>query len=48
MNTWVLQMGFPVVNLNRDPKNQSRVMVTQKRFLLDSDADITRPQSPYG
>ncbi|CAH2274215.1 aminopeptidase N [Pelobates cultripes] len=38
MDTWVLQMGFPVVTF--DTKNG---LVTQKHFLLDPDSNVTRP-----
>ncbi|KAM4677163.1 aminopeptidase N isoform 1-T2 [Discoglossus pictus] len=42
MDTWVLQMGFPVVTINTANGN-----VKQKHFLLDPEANVTRP-SPYG
>uniref|UniRef100_A0A3P9Q6B5 Aminopeptidase n=1 Tax=Poecilia reticulata TaxID=8081 RepID=A0A3P9Q6B5_POERE len=38
MNTWVLQMGFPVVTI--DTASGS---VSQKHFLLDPDAEVTTP-----
>ncbi len=38
MNTWVLQMGFPVVTINT-----STGVVTQKHFLLDPDSEVTTP-----
>ncbi|KAM8895416.1 aminopeptidase N-like isoform 1-T3 [Spinachia spinachia] len=38
MNRWVLQMGFPVVNI--DTRTGS---ITQKHFLLDPDSVVTRP-----
>ncbi|XP_061825773.2 aminopeptidase N-like [Nerophis lumbriciformis] len=41
MNTWVLQMGFPVVTINT--KNGE---VSQKHFLLDPDSEVTAP-SPF-
>ncbi|KAM7396135.1 hypothetical protein PAMP_019203 [Pampus punctatissimus] len=41
MNTWVLQMGFPVVTI----QTQSGI-VSQKHFLLDPDSVVTVP-SPY-
>ncbi|XP_027882505.1 aminopeptidase N [Xiphophorus couchianus] len=41
MNTWVLQMGFPVVTI--DTASGS---VSQKHFLLDPDSIVTAP-SPY-
>ncbi|XP_056427954.1 aminopeptidase N-like isoform X2 [Hyla sarda] len=38
MNTWVLQMGFPVVTIDT-----TRGLVEQKHFLLDPEATVTRP-----
>ncbi|XP_041652254.1 alanyl (membrane) aminopeptidase b [Cheilinus undulatus] len=38
MNTWVLQMGFPVVTINTTTGS-----VTQKHFLLDPDSTVTTP-----
>ena len=45
MNTWVLQMGFPVMNFHRI--SSSQVVVGQHRFLLDSAADASLPESNY-
>ncbi|XP_061532489.1 alanyl (membrane) aminopeptidase b, tandem duplicate 1 [Phycodurus eques] len=41
MNTWVLQMGFPVVTINA-----TNGVITQKHFLLDPDSEVTVP-SPF-
>ena len=41
MNTWVLQMGFPVVTINT-----TTGQVSQRHFLLDPEAVVTTP-SPY-
>ncbi|XP_034540681.1 aminopeptidase Ey-like [Notolabrus celidotus] len=38
MNTWVLQMGFPVVTIDT-----TTGAVTQKHFLLDPDSNVTTP-----
>ncbi|XP_035520141.1 aminopeptidase Ey-like [Morone saxatilis] len=38
MNTWVLQMGFPVVKVDT-----STGLVSQKHFLLDPDSKVTTP-----
>lgn len=38
MNSWVLQMGFPVVTI--DTRTGS---ITQKHFLLDPDSVVDRP-----
>lgn len=42
MDTWVLQMGFPVVTI--DTVNGR---LTQKHFLLDPESTVDRP-SPFG
>ncbi|KAM3925882.1 aminopeptidase N-like [Leptodactylus fuscus] len=41
MNTWVLQMGFPVVTINTADGS-----ITQKHFLLDPNSTVTAV-SPY-
>ncbi|XP_060892359.1 aminopeptidase N-like [Labrus mixtus] len=38
MNTWVLQMGFPVVTINT-----TTGVVSQQHFLLDPDSEVTTP-----
>ncbi|CAI9570872.1 unnamed protein product, partial [Staurois parvus] len=43
MDTWVLQMGFPVVTVDTVPG----VFSEQKHFLLDPDSDVDRP-SEFG
>ena len=44
MDTWTRQMGFPVVNVTR---NKSTVMLTQKRFLINPDAEYDPEESEY-
>lgn len=44
MDTWTRQMGFPVVNAR---KNGSTITLTQKRFLLDSEAKFDPTESDY-
>nr|XP_035953931.1 glutamyl aminopeptidase [Halichoerus grypus] len=41
MDTWTKQMGYPVLNV----KDSN---ITQKRFLLDSRANLSEPHSPFG
>nr|XP_046251148.1 alanyl (membrane) aminopeptidase b isoform X2 [Scatophagus argus] len=41
MNTWVLQMGFPVVTIDTTTGS-----ISQKHFLLDPDSEVTTP-SPF-
>ena len=47
MDTWTLQMGFPVVNVTED---SSAIILTQQRFLADPDANQsnTKFTSKYG
>lgn len=40
MDTWTLQMGFPVVTVNT-----TTGLITQKHFLLDSESKVTRPSA---
>lgn len=42
MNTWVLQMGFPVVTVDT-----TTGQVSQQHFLLDPDSNVTT-LSPFG
>ncbi|XP_047574175.1 glutamyl aminopeptidase [Lutra lutra] len=42
MDTWTKQMGYPVLNV-KDMRN-----ITQKRFLLDSKANLSEPHSDLG
>ena len=34
MTTWTNQMGFPVITVERDRNNPSRVYAMQQRFLI--------------
>lgn len=45
MDTWTLQMGFPVVTIKRVGKT-NKATATQKHFLLDPNAEVKEP-SPY-
>ena len=46
MNTWILQMGYPVVKLTQDGDN---VKFSQKRFLFEEPkAEDEIKESPYG
>ena len=44
MNTWTLQMGFPVINIKQT--NNNSFIISQSHFLLDSSAKPTE-SSPY-
>ena len=44
MDTWTLQMGFPVVTIKRG--NSGKATATQKHFLLDPNANVT-VSSPF-
>ncbi|XP_062326107.1 glutamyl aminopeptidase [Osmerus eperlanus] len=45
MDTWTKQMGYPVLDL---AIVGTQANLTQKRFLLDPNADVTQPPSPLG
>lgn len=45
MDTWTLQMGFPVVTIKR-VGNTDKAIATQKHFLLDPNAVVKEP-SPF-
>lgn len=47
MNTWTLQMGFPVVNVSEESGN---IVLKQQRFLSDPSANqsATKFTSKYG
>lgn len=45
MDTWTLQMGFPVVMIKR-VGNSDKANATQKHFLLDPNANVT-VSSPF-
>ena len=44
MNTWILQMGYPVITANITEDGQ--LHVTQKHFLSNPDQTVTR-ESPF-
>lgn len=46
MSTWILQMGFPVVKVE---KSSSSYKLTQKRFLIDPNPDLSKSKftSPF-
>ena len=48
MDTWTLQMGFPVVNVSS--RSGSEIILKQQRFLADPDANQsdTKFTSSYG
>lgn len=45
MDTWTLQMGFPVVTIKR-ASSSGKAIATQKHFLLDPNANVT-VSSPF-
>lgn len=47
MNTWILQLGYPVVHCSLDTTT-NKVSVSQEHFLLDSSKKEQLPESPYG
>lgn len=44
MDTWTKQMGYPVLDLS---VSETDARLTQKRFLLDPNADASQPSSPF-
>lgn len=42
MNTWIRQMGYPVVNVAID-RTRKVLTLTQKHFLLDPESNVTTP-----
>eukprot|EP00794_Sanderia_malayensis_P019407 gene19407-21330_t len=46
MDTWIKQMGFPLVTFKRDPANSQNCHVTQKYF--SSNGKLPAQNSPYG
>lgn len=44
-DTWTRQKGFPVVNVK---KSGNKYILTQKRFLIDPNADFDPSESEYG
>ena len=46
MNTWTLQMNFPVVEVRK--YNDSHVRMSQKRFLISGGDPSDDKTSPYG
>ena len=48
MNTWLLQMGLPMVTVSRDTIHKDVAMVTQQHFLSDiSQTPSDKYPSPY-
>ena len=43
MDTWTNQMGYPVLDLS---VTEANTKLSQKRFLLDPNADPSQPPSP--
>ena len=46
MNTWTLQMNFPVVDVRRYDDNH--VIISQRRFLISDAGSSGDKVSPYG
>lgn len=44
MDTWTRQEGYPVINVE---KQLNKFVLTQKRFLIDSDASFDLSKSSY-
>ena len=50
MHTWVLQMGYPTVNITRDYTSQDAISfhAEQKRFLQDPQANTSTHYDDLG
>ena len=46
MDTWTLQMGFPVVTVKRNYEDKT-AHVTQERFLIGKSKENTNESKPY-
>ncbi|KAK0065103.1 thyrotropin-releasing hormone-degrading ectoenzyme, partial [Biomphalaria pfeifferi] len=48
MDTWTLQMNYPVVSVSRDCTGSKNLMVHQERFLVNRNAsEIGKYVSPF-
>ena len=49
MDTWILQMGYPVVTISRDDNDPTVVHVTQEYFQLNDSSEVsTKYPSSFG
>ena len=48
MDTWTLQMGFPVVNVQRSYDSKNEIVMQQERFLLYEDKESSFNESNKG
>lgn len=47
MDTWVLQMNYPIVNV--EFTEEGKITLTQKRFVTNIEQSNSKtPKSPYG
>lgn len=47
MDTWILQMGYPLITVKRDQKHRNILVFTQERFLTDVVGNVTLKPSPF-
>jgi len=47
MDTWTVQMGYPVVDFQRQYEGAQSALVTQDRFLLTGESNDTEDSNPY-
>ncbi|KAK0064997.1 thyrotropin-releasing hormone-degrading ectoenzyme, partial [Biomphalaria pfeifferi] len=48
MDTWILQMNYPLVTVTRDDNSNATLRVQQERFLLNPNAaDPGKYTSPF-
>ena len=48
MDTWIKQMGYPLVNITRSPDIPHRWKVTQQKFQSDPNLPLPYNESIYG
>lgn len=49
MDTWTLQMNYPVITIKKPQPGKAQAQVIQERFLYDPDTNFTsKHTSPFG
>ncbi|KAK0059665.1 aminopeptidase N, partial [Biomphalaria pfeifferi] len=48
MDTWILQMNYPVVTVKRVDNSNTQLLVSQARYLADRNAtELGKYESPF-
>ena len=48
MDTWTLQMGFPVIHVQRSYGSENKIVMQQERFLLFEDKEASLNETEKG